>query len=377
MRLFITDSTFEKHGVKMPGIPFLADAEGRLIEPANRYLYYVAAIKGRTRSPNTWRTYGDHLYEFFAFLEANDLMWNQVAAPQLAAWRNSMLDRKLKRDTINQRIRAVSAFYTWCKHSNLVKVVPFGMDEVVVSKPRGFLAHVDGTGNRTQANDLTLATTRALPKYLSLAQAIQFIEALSPARTRLVAMLMLLCGLRREESAGLDIRVLPSPAGCDPSKAIRMTLDPALTPTKGSKERWVNLPYALAGSLFDYQMRERPALARAYKKAHGQETTSLFLTRQGEPLSLDGLDEQFQQASARSGIKCTPHTLRHTFAVHELVRMLGKPRINALTWVRDRLGHASITTTEIYLKAADLMTHEEVDGFVAELLDAMAKKGAA
>ena len=374
MRIFFTNDAFVKHGTAMPGIPFLADASAQLVESANRYLYHVAAIRGRTRSRNTWRTYGDHLYEFFAFLEANSLLWNVVGESHIAAWRNQMLSRHLKRDTINQRIRAVSAFYTWCKRTKLVADIPFGTESVLVRKIPGFLAHVDGSGNRATANELTLPTVRALPKFLSLPQAIRFVTSLAPARTQLVAMLMLLCGLRREEAAGLDIRVLPSPAGCDPGKSIRMTLDPALTPTKGNKERWVNLPYALAGQLFDYQMRERPKLAHAYKRKHGAQTTKLFLTRFGNPLSLDGLDDQFLRTSKKTGIKCSPHTLRHTFAVHELVRMSGKPRINALTWVRDRLGHASITTTEVYLKAADLMVHEEVDGFVSELLEAMAQK---
>jgi integrase len=65
--------------------------------------------------------------------------------------------------------------------------------------------------------------------------------------------------------------------------------------------------------------------------------------------------------------------LRHTFAVHELVRMSGKPKINALKWVSDRLGHASVTTTEIYVKAADIVSHDDADGYVAEMLQAMAR----
>ena len=40
----------------------------------------------------------------------------------------------------------------------------------------------------------------------------------------------------------------------------------------------------------------------------------------------------------------------------------------ALHWVRDRLGHSSITTTEVYVHAADLLKHNEVDGYVEEVL---------
>lgn len=374
MRIFYTDNGFKANGVSLPGIPFLADSYGNLIEPANRYLYFISAIKGRTASPKTWKTYADHLYEFFSFLEENGLVWNCLEAVHLASWRNSMLARQLARQTCNSRIRTVSAFYIWCKRTNLIGRVPFDRENIFVSRVKGFLAHVHIAGNRLEANELSLPSIRPLPKFLPLAQASTFIDSLSPKRTWLIAWLMLLCGLRREEAASLDIRVLPSLAGQDPKKSIKMTLDPSLTPTKGSKERWVNLPYPLAGRLHDYLMGERLSLAKLHKKKSGRHTTKLFLTQFGDELSVDGLDEQFRLVSKRCGIKCTPHMLRHTFAVHELIRMSGKPKINALGWVRDRLGHASVTTTEIYVKAADLVSHDDLDGYVAEILEAMAHK---
>lgn len=369
MRQFYTDENFKKMGASLPGIPFLANAEAELIEPANRYLFHIAAIRGRTRSPATWRTYADHLYEFFSFLEENGLVWNCVGQEQIAIWRNMMLSRGLSRSTINKRITTVSAFYTWCLRHKLTNHLPFDTQDALVSKSKGFLAHVDTTGNRVQANELTLRTHRPLPKFLTIADAVRFIETLSPRRTQLVAYLMLLCGLRREEACRLDIRMLPTPAGHAPGKAIKMTLNPEYTPTKGSKERWVMMPYDLAGHLFDYMMRERPMLAKAYAKRHGRETTKLFLTRDGDEMSMGGLNVIFQRAAAKSGVKCTPHSLRHTFGTYEFLRMSEKKGTDgALHWVRDRLGHASITTTEIYVHAADLLKHDEVDGYVEEIL---------
>ncbi len=373
VRLIFTDNTFSVAGVPAPGVPFLIDGEGALVEAANRYLYFVSCISGRTRAETTHRTYADHLYDFFSFLEENDLAWDSVSQSHLAAWRNGMQERNLKRTTCNSRIRTVSAFYAWCRRTNLIDRLPFDRSEMLVRKPAGFLAHVDASGNRIEANELSLPSTRPVPKFLSLRDAAAFMESLSPERTRLVGWLMVLAGLRREEAAWLDIRLLPNLGGQDPSKSIKVRLDPAITPTKGSKERWVQIPYALAGHLHDYLMRERPKLAKMYKQRYGRATTRLFLTRTGEELSLDGLDEQFRQASRRSGIRCHPHMLRHTFAVHELVRMSGKPKINALKWVSDRLGHASVTTTEIYVKAADIVSHDDADLYVAEMLQAMAR----
>lgn len=369
MRLFYTDDTFLIAGRPCPGVPFLADSKAELAEPANAYLFHIAVVRGRTRSPATWRTYADHLYDFFSFLEENELVWNRVGQEQIAAWRNGMLDRGLGRATINARIKTVAAFYTWCLRNKLSSGLPFETQDVVVSKPKGFWAHVDRSGNRVQANELTLRTSRSLPQFLTITDAVRFIEALSPRRIQLVAYLMLLCGLRREEACGLDMRVVPTPAGCDPGKAIKMTLAPDQTPTKGSKERWVMVPYKLAGHLFDYMMRERPALVKAFTKRNGHGSTKLFLTRTGEEMSLDGLNIAFQRASAKSGVKCTPHRLRHTYGTYEFLRMHERKGTDgALHWVRDRLGHASVTTTEIYVHAADLLKHDDVDGYVEEIL---------
>lgn len=373
MRLIFTDKTFSVAGVPAPGVPFLINVKGELVEAANRYLYFVSCISGRTRAETTHRTYADHLYDFFSFLEENDLKWDSVSCSYIAAWRNGMQERELKRTTCNNRIRTVSAFYTWCRRANFINHLPFDRSEMLVNKPAGFLAHVEASGNRINANELMLPSTRSVPKFLSLRDAATFIESLSPGRTRLVGWLMMLAGLRRAEAAWLDIQVLPNLGGYDPTKSIKVTLDPAITPTKGSKERWVLIPYALAGHLHDYLMCERPRLAKMYKQRYGRATTRLFLTRTGEELSLDGLDEQFRQASRRSGIRCHPHMLRHTFSVHELVRMSGKPKINALKWLSDRLGHASVTATEIYVKAADIVSHDDADGYIAEMLQAMAR----
>ena len=368
MKLLLTNQNYQFGGISIVGIPFLLDAQMQLVDTANRYLYYISAIRGRTASPATWRTYGDHLYELFSFFEENGLSWDSINEEHLAAWRNSMQARGLKRRTCNSRIRTTSAFYVWCQRKGLIEDVPFHQEDIYVSKPKGFLAHVDVSGGRMLTNELTLPSTRPLPRFLSLSQTREFIDALRPRRTQLIAWLMFFCGLRRKEAASLDIRVLPSPAGHNPDKAIKMTLDPSLTKTKGSKERWVQLPYHVAGWLFEYMMNERPKLAKKYKQKYGAHSTNLFLTHQGEELSLDGLDTQFQKASVITGIKCTPHMLRHTFAVHELIRMSGKPGINALKWVSDRLGHASINNTMVYIAAADLVNHEDLDGHVEEML---------
>src|SRR5450830_23816 len=101
MKLYFTDSGFIWKGLARPDIPFLCDGEMNLVNAPNAYLRYIATVKGRTRSENTWRTYGNHLYEYFSFLEANTLRWDAVSQTEIAAWRDTMLERQCARSTVN------------------------------------------------------------------------------------------------------------------------------------------------------------------------------------------------------------------------------------------------------------------------------------
>ncbi|CAD6559298.1 tyrosine-type recombinase/integrase [Paraburkholderia sabiae] len=373
MRLFFTDSQFVVAGHPRPGVPFLCDGEMELVDAPNRYLRYLSTIKGRTRAENTWRTYGAALYEFFAFLEASGLAWDRANQSQIAAWRDGMLERGCARSTVNQRLRTVDVFYVWSKSNGMTHSVPFDRTDVWVAKPHGFLAHVDGSGSRFDANALTVQTHKAVPKFLHLNQAIRFLDALTPYRLRLMGYLALLTGMRREEVVGLNYRVLPNPAGRDPQKQVPMRLDPSLTPTKGAKERIVMLPYDLAIALYEYFTFGWPKLSVKYRAKFGEEPTLLFLAESGDPLSVNGLNNAFRRVSQKSGIWCTPHMLRHTFGTYELIRMgREKTPSQALLWVRDRMGHSSITTTEIYVHAADLVAHDDVDGYHLDICRALA-----
>ncbi len=114
---------------------------------------------------------------------------------------------------------------------------------------------------------------------------------------------------------------------------------------------------------------------KKYQQAHGKGGTDLlFLTEYGNPISLEGMNNSFRKASEKSGVKCTPHMLRHTFGTYEFLRMSEhKSADGALHWVRDRMGHSSISTTEIYIHAADLVSHDEIDGYQAEICELLTK----
>ena len=368
MKLFLTDSEFRLDGVARPNIPFLCNAQMELVSAPNQYLRYVATVRGRTRSEATWRTYGAHLLEFFAFLEDNALTWNEITQGQIAAWRDAMLERHCERSTVNQRLRCVHSFYDWAVKSEVASTIPFSKQEIWVAKPKGFMAHVDASGGRFNANELTLQIYTPMPQFLHLDKAVQFLEAATPRRLQLMGYLMLLTGMRREEVAALDHRVVPNPAGRDPGKQMPMILDANITPTKGDKTRTVMLPYDLAVVLYEYFTFDWPKLLALHVRKFKAETTRFFLSRSGDPLSTKGVNNDFAKISRKTGISCHPHLLRHTYGTYELLRMSQKRgESQALLWVKDRMGHSSITTTERYIHATDLIQHEDIDGYIADV----------
>jgi len=107
---------------------------------------------------------------------------------------------------------------------------------------------------------------------------------------------------------------------------------------KGGKERLVPIGRSLIGAVSVYLHTKRPALDKGKSKGR------VLLNARGEPLSRVGAWGVVKRASRRAGItkRVTPHTLRHTFATHLLE---GGADLRA---VQEMLGHADLSTTQIY-----------------------------
>ena len=107
---------------------------------------------------------------------------------------------------------------------------------------------------------------------------------------------------------------------------------------KGSKERLVPIGRRAIGALASYVRELRQRLE------HGEGRGALFLNARGQPLTRMGAWKILQKYVARAGIEMhvSPHTLRHSFATHLLE---GGADLRA---VQEMLGHADISTTQIY-----------------------------
>lgn len=107
---------------------------------------------------------------------------------------------------------------------------------------------------------------------------------------------------------------------------------------KGSKERIVPVGHPACSAIERYLREVRPSLER------GEGAGVVFLNHRGRPLSRMGVFDVVRKAAARAGIAkpVSPHTLRHSFATHLLEGGAD------LVAVQEMLGHADISTTQIY-----------------------------
>lgn len=179
---------------------------------------------------------------------------------------------------------------------------------------------------------------RRLPKALPL-DAVQALLAApgtdTPAALRDTALLELLYGTggRISEIVGLDVDEL-SGLLSEPDEVGGLRVI-----GKGSKERFIPLGSYAKKAVIEYLVRGRPDLAR-----RGRGTPALLLNARGGRLSRQGAWLILQQTAERAKIntEISPHTLRHSFATHLLD---GGADVRV---VQELLGHASVTTTQIY-----------------------------
>lgn len=173
---------------------------------------------------------------------------------------------------------------------------------------------------------------RRLPRAITVQEVERLLRATgagSPLELRDRALLEVLygTGARISEAVGLDVDDLDLDAG-----AARLN-------GKGGKQRAVPVGRYAREAVDAYLVRGRPALAR-----EGRGTPALFLNARGGRLSRQSAWAVLQAAATRAGLEVdvSPHTLRHSFATHLLD---GGADVRV---VQELLGHASVTTTQVY-----------------------------
>lgn len=219
--------------------------------------------------------------------------------------------RGLSGHTINTYMRSIRAFWSWLVEEEIIEVNPFS--RLKIPKPP---KKVIATFSQYQIESLLSIMNNSPEGY----------------RDMVIILTLLDTGLRVNELINLKME--------------HVWLEESIIKVlgKGNKERLVPIGKQIRKLLWRYisQYRPEPALPNL---------DNLFLNRDGRPLTknrLDSLMKHYGKLAGLTGIRCSPHTLRHTFAINYL-RNGGD-----VFSLQKILGHSSLEMTRRYCELADV-----------------------
>ncbi len=279
------------------------------------FLTFMSVEKGA--SGNTVAAYKNDLRQFDSFVtsingngKARD--WDKTGRDLIVDYLLTLRKKNYAEATVARKVAALKSFFQYLQAEGTIR----GNPAESLESPR---------------------VGRSLPKPLSVTQVDELLEQPlkrnTPEARRDRAMLELLyaAGLRVSELVSLNVEDL------------NMSGPYVRCMGKGSKERTIPIHEQATSAVAAYLDDGRAALVK------GRKENALFVNRRGERLTRQGfwliLKQYAKEANIASPV--TPHTLRHSFATHMLRG--GAPLRN----VQELLGHANISTTQVYTQVAN------------------------
>jgi tyrosine recombinase XerC len=270
---------------------------------------FLRDLNTRGASPATIRAYRRDLAELGAWATTKRKDPGDLAYRDLRAYAATLSDRRLARASVARKLAASRSF-----HDHLVRT------GVAAENPAELLP-APKRGSR-------------LPRVLGPDEVARLLDRI-PARTplevrdRALFELAYSCGLRADEMIGLDLGDVDFD-----SETVRVT-------GKGSKTRVLPIGEPAQRALRRYLETARPAIEDAR-----QAETALFVSRRGRRLSQSDIRRRLAKWVREAAVagRVSPHTLRHSFATHMLE---GGADLRS---IQELLGHASVSTTQIYTR---------------------------
>lgn len=286
-------------------------------EHIGHFLNFLSVEKGA--SGNTISAYKNDLSQFDSYVtglngngKARD--WEQLERDFIVDYVLTLKRKNYAEATVARKVAAIKSFFQYMQ--------------------------AEGSIRRNPAESLESPRVgRQLPKPLSVTEVDELLEQPlkrnTPEARRDRAMLELLyaTGLRVTELVSLNLE----DANMSPPHPYVRCMG------KGQKERTIPIHEQAAASVIDYLNEGRAGLVK------NRAEPALFVNRRGERLTRQGFWLILKQYAKEAGITkpVTPHTLRHSFATHMLRG--GAPLRN----VQELLGHANISTTQVYTQIAN------------------------
>jgi site-specific recombinase XerD len=346
---------------------------------------YLLDRTSTAKSRNTWKTEAEQLCLFLRWVKAQEWCWSELTLEDFRSfYRTRRLQpsphtgRPISDRTWNACIGAVIRFYRWAADTGRIKQLPFTYRQIQVSPTEVI-----------EKNSLTASVSEGPIRYLTLEEYKIFRAALGLSRNggrdQAFGDTLVSTGMRLSEGNGLTIDTPdPDAPRYRGVKTIRFKIT-----GKGGKTRTIRFPKSALRVIEIYKGEDRAnAIARWKARTPNGRVmpASLWLTERGTPMSTARWEEIFQAASERCGIHCTPHMLRHTFAIYALSALikrmigsinelrqngtdrLGKLIEDPLRELADLLGHKHIATTFTYLHLVE-QCEALVDDAIAEWAD--------
>ena len=274
-------------------------------EQINDYLHYLNIERGL--SANTRQSYERDLEQYLHFLQEQKIAsWQDVDLFLVIRFLEKLHEEKKATATVTRMISSLRRFHQFLRQERITDHDP--------------MQHID-----------TPKKAQKLPSTLTLTEVEKLIEAPDTTKTlgirdRAILEVMYATGMRVSELIGLKLGDL------------HLSLGLVQTVGKGDKERIIPLGDYAIQWLERYLDEARPLLVKDASEMH------VFVNNHGKGLSRQGIWKNLKQLVREAGIykEVTPHTLRHSFATHLLENGAD------LRTVQELLGHADISTTQIY-----------------------------
>lgn len=271
----------------------------------NEFINYLAVERGLAK--NTLESYGRDLRQYYSYLN-NDRIdaINQVSRATILAYLEQLQSKGRAVSTISRNLAAIKSYYQFLVRERYLDKDP-------------------------AANLESPKLEKKLPKILTISEVEELLKqpnSFLPTGMRDKAMLELLyaTGIRVSELISLNV------------SDVNLEMGYIKCYGKGSKERIVPLGSIAAKCVQEYITRGRGKLVRTYDEP------ALFVNHHGNRLTRQGFWKIIKKYAQEATItkEITPHTLRHSFATHLLENGAD------LRSVQEMLGHADISTTQIY-----------------------------
>jgi integrase/recombinase XerD len=273
------------------------------------YLDYLTVERGL--APNTRASYSADLLKFLTYLKAGGISdWSQVRYSEVVGFLSQSQEQGLAPRSRARMLSALRGFFKFMLRDSHLRESPV-------------------------ANLASPRLRRQLPVILSVAEVERLLARPNtelPLGQRDTAMLEVLygTGLRVSELVALTMG------------RVNLEVGFLVVLGKGSRERIVPAGEAATEAVRSYVKEARPLLLK------GRTTETLFVTNRGAAMTRQGFWKLLKKYGREAGLKkkLSPHILRHSFATHLLERGAD------LRSVQMMLGHADISTTQIYTHVA-------------------------